>query len=799
MMLKYLFNIILLFAFLDASLAQSKKQFVHAAEEAYAQGNHIGALVYFEEALKRDKNDASIVYKTANSARLYNAYGYAASKYKYLLDTLKSNEYSDAIFHLGEMYHKLGQYDEANKYYTLYLSEYSNSDGNLTAKAKLQLAATTKAKTLINQLDNKVKVTRLGDDVNSDDADFAPVLLNNDFYFSSLRFDAQSKSLKYKQIAKTLMQKQGMMSEVVPGSINNRDESVANFAFNQSGNKVYYSVCNYIDGWAQQCKLYSSDVDNKGYFSNEQILPDPINLSNSSNTQPSVGNVNGKELLFFVSDRPDGLGGKDIYSAEIIGNNSFSKPETVKAVNTSGDDITPFFHNQSQTLYFSTDGREGFGGFDLFKLANGSKEISLLPAPYNTSMNDFYMFLDASGTKGYLTSNRSGSAIQYDSYEACCMDIYGLDIETGIELDVLTFFEGDKSALNGTRICLIDADNGKEISCVDNPNQLNKQRFLIEPNKNYKIVATKDGYTIASDVFKANPGEKLLSKSLYLGTPDLKLEVFTFDKDSRQALIGTTIQLKNLSDNSVKTITIDNKNSNDFYFTIKPGQEYELIATKDGFTTDTQKFSTKSAISTIKKEMYLAKPTLQDLLPISLYFDNDYPNPRSRSTQTSSNYVELALDYINRKPVYISNYANSLSGNEKINAEDEINTFFDSDVKEGKDKLIAFMNQVVQRMEMGEKIELEVRGFASPRSYSDYNKILSERRINSIKNELSSFNGGVLKKYITNGTLNLKDVSFGDTTAKPNVVADMKDERNSIYNINAAKERRVEILKVNYK
>lgn len=799
MMIKYLINTILLFTFLDAAVAQSKKQFVHAAEEAYAQGNHIGALVYFEEALKRDKNDASIVYKTANSARLYNAYGYAASKYKYLLDTLKSNEYQDAIFHLGEMYHKLGQYDDANKYYKLYLSEYSNSDGNLTAKAKLQLAATTKAKTLINQVDNKVKVNRLGNDVNSDEADFAPVLLNNDFYFTSLRFDAKSKTLKYKQIAKTLVQKQGMMPAIVSGYINNRDESVANFAFNQSGNKVYYSICNYIDGWAQQCKLYSSDVDNKGNFSNEQMLPETINLSNSSNTQPSIGYVNGKELLFFVSDRPDGLGGKDIYSADVLGNNTFSKPESVKVVNTSGDDITPFFHNQSQTLYFSTDGREGFGGFDLFKLTNGGKEVYLLPAPYNTSMNDFFLFLDPSGTKGYLTSNRSGSAIQYDSYEACCMDIYGLEIEAGIELDVLTFFEGDKSALNGTRICLIDADTGKELSCVDNPSQVNKQQFLIEANKNYKIVATKDGYTIASDVFKANTGEKLLSKSLYLGTPDLKLEVYTFDKNSRESLLGTTIQLKNLSDNSLKTITVDNKNSNDFYFSIKPGQEYELIATKDGYTTDIHKFSSKSAIGTIKKEMYLAKPTLQELLPISLYFDNDYPNPRSRSTQTSSKYVDLALEYLNRKPAYISNYAHPLSGSEKVKAEIEINTFFDSDVKEGKDKLIAFMNQLIQRMEMGEKLELEVRGFASPRSYSDYNKILSERRVNSIKNELSSFNGGMLKKYLSNGTLNLKDVSYGDTTAKPNVVADMKDERNSIYNINAAKERRVEILKVNYK
>ena len=64
---------------------------------------------------------------------------------------------------------------------------------------------------------------------------------------------------------------------------------------------------------------------------------------------------------------------------------------------------------------------------------------------------------------------------------------------------------------------------------------------------------------------------------------------------------------------------------------------------------------------------------------------------------------------------------------------------------------------------------------------------------------MKTINGGIIKKYIDNGALKLKDVSCGDTTARPNVVGDLKDERNSIYNINAARERRVEILKVNYK
>ena len=124
---------------------------------------------------------------------------------------------------------------------------------------------------------------------------------------------------------------------------------------------------------------------------------------------------------------------------------------------------------------------------------------------------------------------------------------------------------------------------------------------------------------------------------------------------------------------------------------------------------------------------------------------------------------------------------------------------FTEDVKNGKDKFVAFLVQLEQRLAMGEKMELEVRGFASPRSKTDYNKILSERRVNSIKNEMKSFGNGFIKKYLDNGSLKLKDVTFGDNTAKANVIGDLKDERNSIYNIDAARERRVEILKVNFK
>ena len=779
--------------------AQSKKAFLQEAEKAFGEKNYHGALVYFDEALQFDKNDGEILYKTAEAARMYNAYGFAASKYAYLIDTLRDNSHPDAIFRLGEVYHKLGEYTKAMKSYNLYLSEYSNTDANMTALARKNLAAVTKATSLINKRDENVTITKLGDDVNSPDADFAASDMNGKMYFSSLKFSPKSKELRYKQISKTLVKNDNnVMSSVVPGYINDRDKSIAHFAFNTQGNKVYYSICEYANGWSQSCQIFSSDVDKDGNLSNEIALPTAINAENSSNTQPSIGkNKDGKEVLYFVSDRVGGQGGRDIYSVVIDGSN-IGAVNNVKIINTKDDEISPFYHSATNTMYWSSEGREGFGGFDLFKMKDGSNNAELLPAPYNSSMNDMFYYMNESGSKGYLTSNRSGSAYQYDSYEACCMDIYSIDVKQDVRLDVITLLQTDMSDLNGTRICLIDADTNQELECIDNAQNLNKHSFNIKPNRNYKLVATKNGFTTATDVFKAKPDDSVITRKLILAPADIKLEVFTFEHPSKMSLSGTTVTLTDLTDGSVQKVVLTNNTKNDFYFDVKPGRSYRLDAVKDGYVSASETLNTTGLVGTIRKDMYLQKATLQDLLPISLYFDNDYPNPRSNQSTTSTKFVALANDYIMRKDDYIKNFTAPMSGTAKQDATVEIESFFRDDVAMGKDKFVSFLRQLEQRLTMGQKIELEVRGFASPRSKSDYNKILSERRINSIKNEMKTFDGGIISKYIDNGALKLKDVSFGDKTAKANVISDLKDERNSIYNIDAARERRVEIIKVNY-
>jgi tetratricopeptide (TPR) repeat protein len=343
-------------------MAQTQKAFINAAEKSMAEKNYHGALVYFNEALSFDDKDANLRYKTAEAARQYGAYDEAAKHYKYLLDTLKYDGNHEIAYRLGEVHQKMGEYESSKMYYDMYLSEYSNENPELTGRTRQSIESLKKAMELVKNPDASVKITRMGDEINSPDADFAAVDRMGNMYFSSMKFNGSSKENKYKQIAKTLVKKPGGV-ELIGGNIQDRDMSVANFSFNVKGDRAYYNVCNYVDGWATSCKIYMADVDADGNMSNEQMANESINAAGSSNTQPNVAMVDGVEYIYFVSDRLGGEGGRDIWRVPSNGGTA----SNVRQVNTTADEITPFYHSGTKTLYFSSEGREGLGGFDVYK------------------------------------------------------------------------------------------------------------------------------------------------------------------------------------------------------------------------------------------------------------------------------------------------------------------------------------------------------------------------------------------------------------------------------------------------
>lgn len=801
-------NILFLFVLLlipFLGFGQTKKAFLKEAEKSFINKNYYAALIYYKKVLEFDEQDTMVIFKAAESARLFNAYSRAAEMYSYLLDTLQYQDDPLVAFHLASMYQSTGKYDESEKYYQVFLTAYDKIDPFYELKAQKELKAIELAKILVSSAKKTVQISKVEEGVNTPYSEVAAFEHKGDLWYSSMQYKEKDPVVKpAREISKLLKKKEDEAPQLLEGYINDRDLLISNSTFSPNGKKLLYTVCTYINGSEMRCQIMMSDVDENGVLSNEVVLPDPINLQNTTSTHPCLvlDSLTNKEVLYFVSDREGGQGGLDIWYSTIDPKFGYSQPVNIKELNTPSDEVTPFYHVPSGYLFFSSDGRQGMGGFDIFKAIKGTDsfgEILNIGVPYNSSYHDIYYSSDDEGTKAYFSSNREGALFLDSYFESCCYDIYKADIvKLKLDLNALTYDKITGRELKRATVKLIDKDTGKEIGLITNDAN-NEHIFDLEEDKNYIIVAERENYypdTIELSTFNKDISETITRK-MYLSTDMMLLDVFTFTKIGKFPLQGVTLTLIDMSDNTIKDIIEFNPLSNEFNFMLDRGKQYKLVATKDGFTDAVEEVDTRSydKPGLITKEMFLDKFVLQDLLPIALYFDNDLPDLGSRTTSTKAIYGNLVNGYMMRKPVYKDKFVKPLAGTTKEAALMEIDDFFEGDVLGGYEKLKMFMVSLLQELEAGNKVELIFKGFASPRAESKYNLTLGQRRVNSVKNEMIFYGNEELKRYFISGQLNITDISFGKELAPADVDGSLKDERNSIYNIKAAKERRVEILR----
>lgn len=188
---------------------------------------------------------------------------------------------------------------------------------------------------------------------------------------------------------------------------------------------------------------------------------------------------------------------------------------------------------------------------------------------------------------------------------------------------------------------------------------------------------------------------------------------------------------------------------------------------------------------------------IEPLLPMKLYFDNDRPDPKTMLTVTRHNYVELYNQYIAREPEYVQNYIAGITDNAKmLDAKKRMTDFFTNTVKKSFNDLDRFSGLLLKQLQAGDKIEIAVRGSASPLAESNYNKNLSKRRISSVMNFWKTYDNGKLYNFISNGTLKVVEEPVGEDMAGKNISDDLKDKRNSVFSPAASSLRYIEVIRV---
>ncbi|MCF8237031.1 MAG: hypothetical protein K9I85_02665 [Saprospiraceae bacterium] len=782
--------------------AQTKRQYLQAAEVAYAQKNYHAALTYYKTVADAWPKETEIQFLTAEAARQYNSYLLAEKHYQLVIDQDAGQNYPLAAFHLAGIKENLAKYDEAIQLYKLYDSWRADKEHNCSA----EIANCEYAKEAIA---NKVDVELVNIGINTEYSEFAPVKIGDTLYYSSLNFpleqEGQESQILLSRLYETSNDEVGQLlrMQMVEGN-----RHIAHTAFDPEMTRMFYSICHNVNVSEYHCDLYYTEKTDLGW-SPAKRLPDNINVPGYSSSQPAFAKLdNDQEVLFFASDAPAGKGKMDIWMVDLNEGSGFGTPRNVEAINTAEGDITPYFHGPSHTLYFSSEGHPNLGGYDIYSITldqGNWGEVTAVPMPYNSSYNDIYFVTSDDGEYMYLASNRESGGAKYidPELQACCNDIYRAIDKNPVMLVANAFNKLDKVALPGTRMSLYVMKDGQWELVESKVDPItNTQEFPLQRMHVYRIVGEKPGFQ--SDTLEFDTHDLTLKgplvKDLFLTPDKLQLEVFTFDHANKKPLEGCTVELFDVSDPAKPVVVkrLENQKGNDFLFSVRPDRSYRVEAKHMGYIDTLATFTTyeipESGI--IRQDLYLRRMNLPDMAPLKVYFDNDIPGRRKFTKSTNVNYQETFAPYLSREAEYVQNYMDDLPPAQKEALREKMTEFFKDSISVGMRRLEFFCQSLLNDLKQGDKVTVTLEGYCSPRAASRYNKLLGFRRAVSIRNYMMEYQDGVFVPYVKDKQLIFQDISFGEDRASEGVSDKLDDERLSIYSVEAANERRAEILKV---
>ena len=791
------------FFFLAAAAnAQPFQSWMKAADNSFAEKDYYSAMKYYESALEIEKDRMDVLYKYAESARLFNAYTFAEATYAEVIQKDSTHQFPMAVFWLASMKKHLGKFAEAQNLFQKFLDKSGKRESSHTRVAKEQIEACGWAIEMSAEPDEDIVIQKMADTINTPFSEFAAVEVGNSIYYSSYSFTKEDKKQypprQYVKILKTDLDQRN--PQLV--SFNDDNRHTAYVAFNTQKSRIYYTLCDYVGEAEIRCEIYYRDLAADGTFGQAVKLPATINREGFTATEPNIGYDEAKEqeVLFFVSGRPGGKGKLDIWASSITEDSVFSKPFPLDSINTPQNDVTPFFHSPSQTLYFSSEGYTGLGGYDIFKVSKKRgnwSTVENLGAPLNGSYQDTHFFLNETETAGFLSSNRPGSTFIEPEYEACCNDLFEFTVKV-IDLDVLTFNLKDAQALDGVQLQLFEQTGEGEhlLSSITNPDG-NDFNFELKKDRTYKLLASKEGFVdLKKNIDLTDPAltqNRSLERKLFLVPTQVDLKAYTFNSKTLRPLKDVEVRL---AVDGQEVEYYNNKKANDYLFTLQRGTVYQLIAAKVAYIPDTVNIDLAGIGDSmlIERKLFLRPKEIEEFPPLLLYFDNDQPDPRRRRPTTTTTYQETYEKYMARKEEFKQEYAGVLVGRDSFVAAKRMEAFFDREVKNGFLSLSVFSENLLLALEDGFKVELEIQGFTSPRAKADYNELLSKRRANCLRNYFDSYAKGALKPYLDSGQMTMKEIGYGENLA-PQFISDrLDDERGSIFSVVASTERKVAII-----
>ncbi len=296
------------------------------------------------------------------------------------------------------------------------------------------------------------------------------------------------------------------------------------------GKYLLYTMCD-ADFGMGSCDLYwAKRIGDR--WSRPRNFGAPVN-TNAWESQPTMA-ADGM-TVYFASSRSGGFGGMDIWKTTMTAEGEFSIPENLgPAINTPGDDAAPFIHSDGRTLYFASNGRVGMGGYDLYYATlqpDGSwSEPRNMGYPINSPADEINIFINASGTMAYISSDKDGGYGGLDLYSFVLDDALRPNPVTYIKGYVRDAFTGDPLA---ARLEMVDLNTKQLLASTTSDAQTGSYLACVHTGSNVLLNVSHPDYPFYSENFQVEKSYDELSpymKDILLQPTD----------------VGTVVTLKNV-------------------------------------------------------------------------------------------------------------------------------------------------------------------------------------------------------------------------------------------------------------
>lgn len=460
----------------------------------------------------------------------FDKYAYIDAREIYL--KVVEDGYSSAQIYkrLGDTYYYNSEYKEAAKWYERLLTEYPDEveaayyyRGAQSFKSiKKYEASDTLMKQYAamggdglivkNYQDNPDYLTSIAFaakgydvkkvDINTEYSDFGPSYFMDKVVFASASNTSEGtkthdwNAQPYLDLYIADVAEDGSLSnaELIAGDVNTKYHE-SSTAFTKDGRTLYFTRNNYFNGKkgrdknkTVRLKLYKATKSGENFWGNIEELP--FSGKTFSVAHPTLSK--DEKRLYFASDMEGTIGMSDLWYVDIYEDGTYGEPINLgPSVNTEARESFPFISEQNN-LYFSSDGRAGLGGLDIYVAPineNGSiGEISNLGEPANSPSDDFGFIIKEEKRIGYLSSNRGGDqgSIDDDIYlvqEKCEISITGVvtDVDTGV-------------LLPGAIVTLLDSNNNQVSQVTVGADARYLFEAMAECETQYSIRGTKPQY-----------------------------------------------------------------------------------------------------------------------------------------------------------------------------------------------------------------------------------------------------------------------------------------------------------------